>query len=205
MYQFIIKRCFDFTFALFCLIFLSPLIIIVAILLSIANNGNPFFFQARPGRKEAIFNIVKFKTMNDKKDENGVLLSDTDRLTSIGKIIRKTSLDELPQFINILKGDMSLIGPRPLLIRYLPYYTEKERIRHSVRPGITGLAQVSGRNLLNWDDRLAKDVKYVSKISFILDSKIILKTIKNVLLSKDLVLDPNTAIQDLDDYRKTKA
>jgi len=126
------------------------------------------------------------------------------RLTSIGKIIRKTSLDELPQFINILKGDMSLIGPRPLLIRYLPYYTEQERVRHSVRPGITGLAQISGRNLLNWDARLAKDIKYVSNISLILDIKIIIKTIKNVLLSKDLVLDPNTVIQDLDDFRKAK-
>ncbi|NAS30159.1 sugar transferase [Flavobacteriaceae bacterium R38] len=204
LYQFIIKRSFDFVFALLCIVILSPLIVIITILLFFTNNGTPFFFQKRPGKNEKIFSIVKFKTMNDKKDKNGILLSDTDRLTLIGKIVRKTSLDEIPQFFNIIKGDMSLIGPRPLLIRYLPYYTEKEKIRHTVKPGITGLAQVSGRNLLNWDARLAADVEYVTNISLMMDIKIIIKTIKNVILSKDVVLDPQTAIQDLDEYREQR-
>ena len=140
--------------------------------------------------------------MNDEKDSNGILLPDAERLTTIGKIIRKTSLDEVPQLLNVVKGDMSFIGPRPLLVRYLPYYTALEKNRHSVRPGITGLAQVSGRNMLQWDDRLAKDIYYVQNLSFIGDMKIIIKTIKNVLNSKGVVIDPNSLLKDLDEERK---
>ena len=175
VYPKIIKRIFDFLFSLILLIIASPFVLIIIILLFFANNGTPFFYQKRPGKDEKLFNIIKFKTMNDKKNERGELLSDTERLTFIGKIIRKTSLDEIPQLINVLKGDMSIIGPRPLLIRYLPYYTKEERKRHSIRPGITGLAQISGRNFLNWDDRLSKDVEYANNISLKMDLKIFSK------------------------------
>lgn len=180
----------------------SPILLLVTILLYFANDGAPFFYQQRPGKNEKTFRIMKFKTMNDKVDENGNLLSDTERLTKTGKFVRKTSLDEIPQMVNILKGDMSLIGPRPLLIRYLPFYTETERKRHSVLPGITGLAQISGRNILKWDDRLAKDCEYVDNISFALDIKIFFTTIKNVLQSKDNVADPRSLMLDLDEERK---
>jgi len=202
MYKNIFKRVLDFLGALFLLIFLSPMILIVTILLLVVNQGKPFFFQKRPGKNEKAFSIVKFKTMNDKKGENGELLLDKYRLTTIGKIVRKTSLDELPQLINVLTGEMRFIGPRPLLIRDLPYYTEKERVRHSMRPGITGLAQVSGRNLLDWDSRLAKDIEYVENISFKNDFTIVVKTIKKVLLSEDIVIDPESIIVDLDALRK---
>lgn len=175
--------------------------LIITISLFIANQGKPFFTQKRPGKDERVFHVIKFKTMNEKKDTNGVLLADKFRLTTVGRFLRKSSLDEIPQLINVIKGDMSFIGPRPLLIRYLPYYTNKEKARHTVRPGITGLAQVSGRNLLNWDDRLAMDVQYVENLSFAQDVRIILRTIKNVLISKDIVVDPNSVIQDFDEYR----
>ncbi len=167
-----------------------------------ANKGKPFFVQERPGKNEKIFSIVKFKTMNDLTDDQGNLLPDRERLTPVGSFVRKTSLDELPQLINVIKGEMSFIGPRPLLIRYLPFYKEEERKRHSIRPGITGLAQVSGRNLLNWDDRLGLDVEYVKQVSFILDLKIVLRTIKNVLTSKDIAVDPQSVMIDLDDERR---
>ncbi len=201
MYRNGIKRIVDFLFSLTMLALLSPIFLMVFIVLTINNNGKPFFIQRRPGKHEKSFDLIKFRTMNDKKDENGVLLPDTQRLTKTGRFIRKTSLDEIPQLINVLKGDMSLIGPRPLLMRYLSSYTEKERKRHEVLPGITGLAQVSGRNILNWDDRLALDVEYVENLSFSLDAKIFFKTIKNVLGSKDIVVDAGAVIQDLDDYR----
>lgn len=181
---------------------LSPIFIIVAILLFLANKGGVFFFQERPGKDERIFSIIKFKTMTDAKDIEGNILPDKDRLTPVGKFVRKTSLDEIPQLINILKGDMSLIGPRPLLLRYLPYYTEKERKRHAVLPGITGLAQISGRNHLNWDKRLAKDLEYIEQLSFALDAKIFFQTIKNVLSSKDVAIDPQSLMLSLDEYRK---
>ena len=141
--------------------------------LGFTYRDTPFFFQVRAGRHSKEFKIFKFKTMNDKKDEQGNLLSDSERITKVGQILRKTSLDEIPQLINVIKGEMSLIGPRPLYMKYLPYYTEKERIRHTVRPGITGLAQVSGRNTIAWDARLKKDVEYVENLSFSLDIKII--------------------------------
>lgn len=202
MYKSFFKRIFDILFSLSLLISLSPVLIIVAISLYFANNGSVFFYQQRPGKGEKVFRIMKFKTMNDAVDENGKLLSDTERLTKTGKFVRKTSLDEIPQLVNILKGDMSLIGPRPLLLKYLPYYTEQERKRHTVLPGITGFAQISGRNLLDWDERLRKDCEYVENISFSMDVKIFFTTIKNVLQSKDNISDPRSVMLDLDESRK---
>lgn len=202
MYKIVFKRLLDFLASLIVITLASPLFIIISLLLALNNKGTPFFFQKRPGKNEKIFKIIKFKTMNDATDEKGNLLSDQDRLTKLGGLLRKSSLDEIPQLLNILIGNMSFIGPRPLLIRYLPYYSENEKKRHTVRPGITGLAQVSGRNILAWDDRLTKDVFYVNNISFILDIKIFIKTIHNVLISKDVVVNPNSVIQDLDAIRK---
>src|SRR5690606_20040565 len=190
MYKNIFKRLFDFLAAFFGLVLLSPIFIVVTIALYFANQGKPFFFQARPGKDERIFKIIKFKSMNDKKDAQGNLLPDAERLTKVGGFVRKTSLDEIPQLINVIKGDMSLIGPRPLLEKYLPYYTKKERLRHSVRPGITGLAQVNGRNNPNWDQKLHYDVEYVENLTFINDMKIIFKTINNVIKQKDVAIIP---------------
>lgn len=204
MYKNFFKRVLDFSIALVTLVILSPIIIVLVIILTIANQGSPFFFQARPGFNEKIFKIIKFKTMNDKKDSNGLLLSDEQRLTTIGRFVRKTSLDELPQLINILKGDMSIVGPRPLLERYLPYYTAEEKLRHSVRSGVTGLAQVNGRNMLNWNDRLALDASYAKDISFLLDMKIILKTVWVVLNRKDIAVIPGQVFPPLDKYREKK-
>lgn len=203
MYRYFFKRVLDFFSALVLLILLSPLFVIITVVLFIANKGTPFFVQKRPGKNEKIFSIIKFKTMNDKKDADGNLLTDTERLTPLGIFIRKTSLDEIPQLINVLKGDMSFIGPRPLLIEYLPYYREAEKKRHSIRPGITGLAQVSGRNLLNWDDRLAKDIAYVEDISFKTDFKIFIKTMKSVITSKDIVVDPHSVMLNLQEERSS--
>ena len=163
---------------------LSPIFLLLTVLLYIFNDGQVFFLQKRPGKNERIFSIIKFKTMNDKQDAEGNLLP------------------EIPQLINILKGDMSLIGPRPLLIQYLPVYTDREKRRHSVLPGITGLSQVSGRNNLGWDERLSMDVEYVENMSFLLDLKIFLKTIKNVITSKDVAVDSFTVMPTLDDFRK---
>jgi lipopolysaccharide/colanic/teichoic acid biosynthesis glycosyltransferase len=202
MYQsFFFKRLLDLLAAIFVLFIVSPIFIILLFILAVANKGTPFFVQKRPGKDEKIFSIVKFKTMTDKTDKNGNLLPDGERLTAIGKLVRKTSLDELPQLINIIKGDMSFIGPRPLLVRYLPYYSKTEKKRHSIRPGITGLAQISGRNILNWNDRLSKDIEYVELLSFSLDFKIFIKTIQKVITSKDVVVNPNSVIQDLDAIR----
>ncbi|MDX1768874.1 MAG: sugar transferase [Arenibacter troitsensis] len=203
MYKNFLKRILDFFIAIIMLTLLSPIFVLLTVLLFIFNDGQVFFLQKRPGKNERIFSIIKFKTMNDKKDEEGNLLPDGDRLTPVGKVVRKTSMDEIPQLINILKGDMSLIGPRPLLIQYLPVYTEREKQRHSVLPGITGLSQVSGRNNLGWDERLNMDVEYVENISFLLDLKIFLKTIKNVITSKDVAVDSFTVMPTLDDFRKT--
>lgn len=201
MYKLIFKRILDFLIALIGLVLLSPIFVIVTILLFFANQGKPFFFQSRPGKNEQFFKIVKFKTMNDEKDANGNLLSDRERLTKVGSFVRRTSLDEIPQLINIFKGDMSLIGPRPLLVEYLPYYTEKEKIRHTVRPGVTGLAQVNGRNNLAWDERLEMDVKYVESLSFKNDLSIFIKTIKNVMYRKDIVIIPGDNLKKLSHYR----
>lgn len=190
MYQNYIKRIIDFTVAFFGLIIISPIFLIITIVLYFANQGKPFFFQERPGLNEKIFKVIKFKSMNDKRDKNGNLLPDNQRLTRVGNFVRKTSLDEIPQLINVLKGDMSLIGPRPLLVSYLDYYNDFEKQRHLVRPGITGWAQVNGRNAISWSEKFKLDVFYVKNISFALDCKIILKTIKNVMTSKDISIEP---------------
>jgi undecaprenyl phosphate N,N'-diacetylbacillosamine 1-phosphate transferase len=198
-----LKRFFDFIFSLCGLILLSPLMLLVSIILAKVNKGaGVFFYQMRPGKNEHLFKVVKFKSMTEECDSNGTLLSNSERLTKFGKFTRSTSIDELPQLFNILKGDMSFIGPRPLLIRYLPFYTEIEKKRHCVRPGITGLAQINGRNLIDWDTRLALDVLYVENISFWGDVKIVLKTIRNVSTAKDIVIDTKQELQDLDIERK---
>lgn len=204
MYKNFIKRFLDILIALVALLILSPIFILVTIGLYFANQGKPFFFQERPGLNEKIFKIIKFKTMNDKKDKDGNLLSDAERLTPIGAFIRKTSLDEIPQLINVLKGDMSLIGPRPLLVHYLPYYTERENLRHTVRPGITGYAQVNGRNTVNWDERLEMDAQYVENLSFSNDLKIFIQTIQNVINRKDIVIIPGKLYTTLDKHRKNE-
>lgn len=186
MYKNYFKRLFDFLAALIGLICLSPIFIIVTIGLYFANQGKPFFFQARPGKNERIFKIIKFKTMNDKKDAQGNLLSDAERLTPIGAFVRKTSLDEIPQLINVLKGDMSLIGPRPLLPQYLPLYSEEQKKRHKVRPGITGWAQVNGRNAISWKRKFELDVEYVDNLSLVMDLKVFFTTFKKVFKSEGI-------------------
>ena len=181
MYRHFFKRLLDFMIASIGLIILSPLFLILWIWLSIANKGaGAFFVQERPGKDEKIFKVIKFKTMNDKRDENGNLLPDSERLTTIGRWIRSLSLDEIPQLINVLKGDMSLVGPRPLLVQYLPLYDEMQRRRHEVRPGMTGWAQVNGRNAISWQEKFAYDVWYVDHLSLSLDIKILLKTVEKV-------------------------
>ena len=187
MYRYFFKRLFDFMIALAGLIILSPLLLILWIGLSIANKGaGAFFLQERPGKDEKIFKVIKFKTMNDRRDENGNLLPDNERLTKIGRVIRSLSLDEIPQLLNVIKGDMSLIGPRPLLVQYLPLYDEVQRRRHEVRPGMTGWAQVNGRNLLQLSKKFEYDVWYVDNISLSLDFKIFLKTIQKVFKKEDI-------------------
>ncbi|MDM1286220.1 sugar transferase [Acinetobacter indicus] len=196
LYKLIFKRFLDFVASLVVLILLSPIFLAVTILLGIANKGSPFFFQQRPGKNEKIFKIIKFKTMNDAKDSDGNLLPDAERLTKVGNFIRKTSLDEIPQLINVIKGDMSLIGPRPLLVSYLDLYDEFEKQRHNVRPGITGWAQVNGRNAIDWETKFKLDVYYVENLSLWLDIKIALKTIRNVLISKDISIQPVKKLVD---------
>src|SRR5690606_26460793 len=182
----------------FGLLLLSPILVVVMIGLYFANQGKPFFFQARPGKGEHIFKIIKFKTMNDKKDANGNLLPDAERLTKIGAFVRKTSLDEIPQLINVLKGDMSIIGPRPMLPEYLPLYSAKHKKRHDVRPGITGLAQVKGRNTMKFSERFNNDVYYVENLSLTLDIKILLLTLKSVLFKSSTIINGQT-VDDVDD------
>lgn len=191
----------DFIISACALIIIWPILLFITIFLHFANRGaGAFFTQERPGKDEKIFKLIKFKSMTDECDEHGSLLPDSKRLTKIGRFIRATSIDELPQLINVLKGEMSLIGPRPLLPRYLPYYTERERLRHSVRPGITGWAQVHGRNNTTWETMLENDVWYVEHLSFSLDVKIFFLTIKNVLTSKDVVVELSG--EYLDDERR---
>lgn len=205
IYREYIKRVLDFVFALLLLILLSPLLLVVTIWLHFANKGaGAFFTQERPGRDEKIFKLYKFKSMTDERDAEGNLLPDAERITRAGRFVRSTSIDELPQLWNVLMGDMSFIGPRPLLVRYLPYYTEREHRRHNVRPGITGLSQVSGRNKLKWDQRLEMDVRYVEEICFLLDLRIALNTVKKVFRQEDIVdvSDPEVIV-DLDEYRRS--
>lgn len=184
MYKRYFKHLIDFVIAFFLLLLLSPLLLLVALLLVFQNKGTPFFFQKRPGLHKGPFHIIKFKTMTDEKDENGNLLPDADRMTTLGKTVRKLSIDELPQLINILKGDMSLVGPRPLLFKYVPLYSKEQLRRHHVRPGITGLAQVSGRNSISWTKKFEYDVEYVDNLSFKLDCSIIKSTLFKVIKSE---------------------
>jgi len=188
MYSSYLKRFFDFLFALVVLLLLSPILSFTVVLLFITNrnSGGIFFLQERPGRKEKIFKVIKFKTMIDKWGNGGELLPDDERLTKIGKFIRSTSIDELPQLINVLKGDMSLIGPRPLLVQYLPLYSKEQLRRHNVRPGITGWAQVNGRNTISWQKKLELDVWYVDNYSFLLDLKIFFLTIKKIFIREGI-------------------
>lgn len=191
MYKHFFKRIIDFCIAFVALSVLLLPLVLIALWLHFANKGaGVFFFQERPGKNGKIFKVIKFKSMTDECDADGNLLPNEMRITKVGRFVRKTSIDELPQLINVLKGDMSLIRPRPLLLEYLPYYTEHERLRHTVRPGITGWAQVNGRNAAKWDDRLEMDAYYVEHFSLGMDLKIIFKTIKNVLISKDIEVVP---------------
>lgn len=187
MYKQYIKRFFDFGISLIVLIIISPILLVVTIWLHFANKGaGAFFFQERPGKNAKIFKVIKFKTMTDERDADGNLLPDAQRLTKVGKFVRSTSIDELPQFINVLKGDMALIGPRPLLVKYLPLYSAEQARRHEVRPGISGWAQCHGRNAISWTEKFKLDVWYVDNVSLITDLKVIFITIKNVLMRKDI-------------------
>lgn len=186
MYSKVIKPIFDFVLALLAFTLFLPLFLVITVLLTIANNGKPFFFQKRPGKNGEIFSIIKYKTMTDKKDTDGNLLPDEDRLTTVGNIVRKLSLDEIPQLLNVLKGDMSLIGPRPLLPQYLPLYNDFQKRRHEVKPGITGWAQVNGRNAIDWQTKFKYDVWYVDHVSFFTDLKIVLLTIKKVVIREGI-------------------
>ena len=199
IYKLYIKRIIDFILAGLALIILTPIILILWIWLTIANKGaGAFFFQERPGKDEKIFKIYKFKSMTDERDSEGNLLPDIKRLTKIGRFIRKMSLDELPQLWNVFKGDMSFIGPRPVLTRDLNVYTAREKLRHSVRPGITGLAQISGRNDLNWNQRLELDAQYAEKMSFLLDVKIIYKTIIKVIKHEGVIIEKKENYLDIE-------
>lgn len=200
-----IKRVLDFILSSIALIIMSPILVILTIIGAIVVRGNPFFSQDRPGLHERIFKLIKFRTMTNEKDEKGNYLPDDIRLIPYGRFLRKTSLDELPELLNIWKGDMAIVGPRPLLIRYLPYYTTEERKRHSVRPGLTGLAQVNGRNALEWDKRLAMDVEYTNHISFIGDFKILYLTVIKVIKHEDVVDAGSFEMLDLDQERKQKS
>ena len=203
MYKHFFKRFLDFTLSLIGFIIISPIFIIVTILLFFANNGKPFFIQQRPGKNGKLFKVIKFKSMTDERNSEGKLLPDDQRLTKIGWFVRITSIDELPQLINVLKGDMALIGPRPLLCEYLPLYSKEQFRRHQVRPGITGWAQVNGRNFLPFSKRFELDVWYVDHISFVTDLKIIYMSVKNILMRKDISIGDHIA-KDADDLGFTK-
>ena len=198
MYRNYFKSIVDLIIAILGNLILSPLFIIITIGLFFTNNGKPFFFQVRPGKNGKNFKIIKFKTMNDKKDSDGNLLSDEQRLTTIGSFIRRTSIDEIPQLINVLKGDMSLIGPRPLLVNYMHLYSDFQNRRHEVKPGITGWAQVNGRNAIDWETKFNMDVWYVDNISFITDIKILLKTLKKVILREGINSENSKTIEPFD-------
>ena len=196
MYAKYFKRILDFSLSLIALIVLSPVLLVLMILGAVKMKGNPFFTQLRPGKDEKIFRLIKFRSMTCEKDKDGNLLPDAQRLTRYGKLLRSTSLDELPELINILKGDMSIVGPRPLLVSYLPYYSDRERQRHCVRPGLTGLAQVRGRNTVTWEKRFELDIFYCNHVTFLQDVRIIIDTVKSVLSHEDIVLN---ALEDFDE------
>lgn len=202
MYKNCIKRCLDFFLSLCGIVVLSPLLFLLWLLVRVKLGSPAVFTQERPGRNEKIFKLYKFRTMTNERDEKGELLPDELRLTRFGKILRSTSLDELPELFNILKGDMSIIGPRPLLVRYLPYYTEEERHRHDVRPGLTGLAQVNGRNALNWEDRFRYDLEYVNHLTFGMDVKILQMTVGKVLKRSGTLSGAEQTVPDFDAYRQ---
>ena len=208
MYARYFKRLLDILLSGMALIMLSPILLILTVVGTFAMGGNPFFTQLRPGKidkktgKEKIFKLVKFRSMNNKKDQNGNLLPDDVRLSKYGRILRSTSLDELPELWNILKGDMSIVGPRPLVVQYLDYYKENERKRHDVLPGLTGLAQVNGRNSLTWEEKFAYDLEYVENISFLLDVQILIKTVQTVIGHKNIGTRGESTLVDFDKYRK---
>ena len=204
MYQKWLKRLIDIVVSAAGIIVLSPVLLILWILVRVKLGKPAIFIQERPGKDEKIFKLYKFRSMTDERDEKGELLPDEVRLTAFGEKLRGTSLDELPELFNILKGDMSLIGPRPLLVGYLPYYTKREQLRHSVRPGLTGLAQVSGRNFIAWDDRLAKDVEYVENLSLLMDLKILLRTVMVVFKREDVAVETDSVEGYLWDERKRR-
>lgn len=201
MYEKCFKRIIDFSLSVVALIILSPLFVVLIVLGTAFMGGNPFFTQERPGKNEKIFKLIKFRTMNNRKDKDGKLLPDEVRLNKYGRFLRSTSLDELPELANIVKGDMSIIGPRPLMARYLDYYTEEEKKRHNVRPGLSGYAQVHGRNNVNWDERMKMDVYYAEHISFIFDLKILIDTILIVLKREGISAQDMT---NFDDFRKSQ-
>ncbi len=202
MYSKGLKRVLDFLLALAAVVILSPLYLVLAVTGAFAMKGNPFFTQARPGKREKIFRLIKFRTMTNEKGPDGKLLPDARRLNGYGRFLRASSLDELPELFNILIGQMALVGPRPLLVQYLPWYTEEEKHRHDVRPGLTGLAQVRGRNRIGWDERLAYDVEYVRHITFAGDLRIVLETFRKVFTHEDLAVDTDTAETYLDEERR---
>ena len=204
MYAKYFKRILDFILSLIALILLSPVMLVTYILVRVKLGKPAIFKQKRPGKDEKIFTLYKFRSMTEERDKNGELLPDKDRLTKFGRILRSTSLDELPELFNILKGDMSIVGPRPLAVKYLPYYNDVERHRHDVRPGLTGLAQVSGRNNLQWEKRFEYDVSYVQNRSLKNDLIIILKTIKKVVKKEDIAVKEDNCLEDFDVYRKEK-
>ncbi len=191
-----IKRPMDFILSFLALLVLSPILIILIILGAIGMKGNPFFTQLRPGKNEKIFKLIKFRTMTNQKDKDGNLLPDEKRLNKYGKLLRSTSLDELPELINILKGDMSIVGPRPLLVKYLPLYNERQRLRHTVRPGLTGLAQVNGRNSITWEQKFEDDVTYTKNVTFLCDMKIIFKTIISVFKREGISSETNATMEE---------
>ena len=205
MYAKFFKRLIDFILSLCALLVLSPILLMLIIIGAVAMKGNPFFTQKRPGKNEKIFNLIKFRTMTNAKDKEENLLPDKDRLIPYGKFLRSTSLDELPELINILIGDMSIVGPRPLLVEYLPYYNETEKHRHDVRPGLTGWAQVNGRNSVDWDTRFALDVEYVNNLTFTMDIKIVFLTVKKVLCRSDVADDTSVSEGNFADIRRKKA
>lgn len=203
MYKHFFKRFIDLLISACALLVIWPILLIITIFLHFANRGaGVFFVQERPGKNEKIFNLIKFKSMTDERDAEGKLLPDAKRLTMVGRFIRSTSLDELPQLINVLKGDMSIIGPRPLLPRYLPYYTEREKLRHRVRPGITGWAQIHGRNMVSWDEKLELDVQYVENLSLSLDLKIFLLTIYKVIKREGAIVDKKENYLDVERHER---
>ncbi|MBR0536118.1 MAG: sugar transferase [Clostridia bacterium] len=196
MYARFFKRLFDFLIALCAILCLSLVLLLLTILGAVKMKGNPFFTQERPGKDEKVFKLIKFRTMTCEKDENGDLLPDEMRLTKYGQLLRSTSLDELPEFLNILKGDMSFVGPRPLLVKYLPLYNEEQKRRHQVRPGLTGLAQVNGRNSLTWEQKFEDDVKYVDSVSLVLDMKILFRTVMTVLKREGISQENNATMEE---------